>query len=124
MWFSKKQPIVALSSTEAEYIATTHATKEVLWLRAFLSKLKIAVSDPITLYCDNQSAIALTKDNKFHAHMKHIDIRYHFICEAVEFKKIALHYIPTEDNITDIFTKPLSCYKLEYFVKLLGLHYA
>jgi hypothetical protein len=123
-WSSKKQAIVALSSTEAEYIAQTHAAKELIWLRAFLGELTIPFSEPTTLHCDNQGAIALSKDNKFHARTKHIDIRYHFIREAVENKKIHMHYVPTDDNVADIFTKPLAKPKFEKFVKMLGLGFA
>jgi len=65
-------------------------------------------SVPIPINCDNQGAITLEKDNKFHAHTKHIDIRYHFIREAVEDCKIELKYIPTDENMVDIFTKLLA----------------
>ena len=71
-WSSKKQYIMALLSTEAEYIALTHAAKEVLWLCTFLSELQGAPNGPMTINCDNQGAIALSKDNKFHARTKHI----------------------------------------------------
>jgi hypothetical protein len=120
-WSSKKQPIVALSSTEAEYIAQTHATKELIWLRTFLGELTTPFSEPTILHCDNQGAIALSKDNKFHARTKHIDIHYHFIHEAVEDHKVFMHYIPTDENVVDIFTKPLAKPKFEKFVKMLGL---
>ena len=120
-WSSKKQAIVALSSTEAEYIAQTHAAKELIWLRTFLGELTTPFSGPITLPCDNQGAIALSKDNKFHARTKHIDIRYHFIREAVENNQVFMYYVPTDENVADIFTKPLAKPKFEKFVKLLGL---
>ena len=120
-WSSKKQYIIALSSTEAEYIAQTHATKEALWLQAFLQEIQGLSTGPLNVNCDNQGAIALAKDNKFHACTKHIDICYHFIREAVEDKKIAVKYIPTDDNTADIFTKPLAKPKFHHFVKLLGL---
>jgi len=120
-WSSKKQAIVALSSTEAEYVAQTHAAKELIWLRTFLGELNNPFTTPITLHCDNQGAIALSKDNKFHARTKHIDIRYHFIREAVENKKLRIQYIPTENNVADIFTKPLAKPKFEKFVEMLGL---
>ena len=77
-WSSKKQYIIALSSTEAEYIAQTHAAKEVMYLRMFVQEI-CRFDKPVTLNCDNQGAIALSKDNKFHAWTKHIDIRYHFV---------------------------------------------
>jgi len=120
-WSSKKQYIIALSSTEAEYIAQTHAAKELLWLRTFIGEINEKFGNPITLNCDNQGAIALAKDNKFHARTKHIDIRYHFIRESVECGKININYIPTEDNVADIFTKPLAKAKFRQFVVMLGL---
>ena len=71
--------------------------------------------------CNNQGAIALSKDNKFHARTKHINIRYHFIHEAVKDGKLAVAHIPTEDNAVDIFTKALPKTKFRHFVELLGL---
>ena len=120
-WSSKRQPIIAMSTTEAEYIAAAHATKEIHWLRAFLGEIGRNISEPIPFRCDNQSTIAICRDNKFHARTKHIDIRYHFVREAVEAGTVVVHYISTDENIADIFTKPLSRFKFEYFVKLLGL---
>ena len=73
-WSSKKQYIVVLSSTEAEYIAQTHAAKEALWLHSFLKEVRGAHNTPLTVNCDNQGAIVLSKDNKFHARTKNIDI--------------------------------------------------
>ena len=80
-WSSKKQHIVALSSTKAEYIVQTHAAKEALWLHSFLRELRSAPDDLLILNCDNQGAITLAKD---------IDMRYHFIREAVEDGKVAV----------------------------------
>ena len=120
-WSSKKQHIVALSSTKAEYITQTHAAKEALWLHSFLWELHSAPDDLLILNCDNEGAIALAKDNKFHAHTKHIDMRYHFICEAVEDRKVTVQYIPTGDNVSDIFTKPLTKAKFQELTELLGL---
>ena len=107
MWSSKKQHIVTLSSTEAEYVAQTHVAKEALWLCSFIGKIRGARRESISINCDNQGAITLSKDNKFHVWTKHIDIRYHFIHEAVEDGKIQVEYIPTDNNVVDIFTKPL-----------------
>jgi hypothetical protein len=120
-WSSKKQHIVAMSSTEAEYVAETHAAKEAIWLRSFMSELRGEEEKPLTISCDNQGAIALAKDNKFHARTKHIDIRYHFIREAVEEGKIQVKYVPTEDNVSDVFTKALPRPKFEKMVGMLGL---
>jgi hypothetical protein len=106
-WSSKKQSLVLLSSTEVEYVAQMHAAKEGIWLRNFVSEIQGEENKPVTISCDNQGAIALAKDNKFHVRTKHIDLRYQFICEAVEHGKIKVKYIPTDDNVSDIFTKAL-----------------
>ena len=73
-WTTKQQEIVLLSATNSEYIAATYATKEGLWLKSLLSQLFQINSNPITLFSNNQSAIALTKDHQYHACIKHIDI--------------------------------------------------
>ena len=119
-WSSKKQYIVALLSTEAEYVAQTHTAKEAMYLHTFVQEIR-GLDKPIRINCDNQGAIALSKDNKFHARTKHIDIRYHFVREAVEDGKITLKYIPTDENPADIFTKPLAKAKFRRFTELLGL---
>ena len=92
-WSLKKQSMVSLSSTEAEYIAQTHVVKEVIWLRSFMSKICGNEQTALMISCDNQGAIALAKDNKFHLRTKHIDLWYHFIHEAVEDGKIMVKYI-------------------------------
>ena len=120
-WSSKKQYIIALSSMEAEYIAQTHATKEALWLRSFVDEVRGTGGAAIMINCDNQGVIALAKDNKFHSQTKHIDLRYHFICEAVEDDKIRVRYIPTDENISDVLTKALAKPKFQCFVEMLGL---
>ena len=82
-WSSKTQQIVALSRTEAEYVALTHVAKEGLWLQTFLGEICGTSYGPMLIHYDNQGAIALSKDNKFRPRMKHIDIPYHFIHENV-----------------------------------------
>ena len=79
-WAAKQQEIVSLSTTESEYVAVIHASKEVIWLRSLISQLFDITLEPITLFSDNQSAIALTKDHQYHPRTKHIDICFHFIC--------------------------------------------
>ena len=120
-WSSKKQPIITVSSTEAEYVAETHASKEGIWLKTFMRELMDYENGPLTLKADNQGAISLAKDNKFHARTKHIDLRYHFVREAVEDGKIKMEYIPSSQNIADIFTKGLPRQKHEELVGRLGL---
>ena len=106
-WSCKKQNIVTLSSTEAEYIALTHAVKEALWLKAFLVEIQVEDVVRIKIHCDNQGSIALSKDNIFHRCTKHIDIRYHFFCKAVTVQNVVVEYVVIEDSIVDMFTKVL-----------------
>ena len=120
-WSAKRQEIVSLSTTESEYIAATHASKEALWLRSLIQQLFDIKLSPTTLYSDNQSAIALTKDHQYHARTKHIDIRYHFIRWIVEQGSIRLIYCPTDDMVADSLTKALPSAKVKYFAAELGL---
>lgn len=120
-WSSKKQEIISLSTTEAEYVAMTHAAKEALWLRSLLSQLLGNLDQPTTLFGDNQSAIALTQDHQYHARTKHIDIRFHFIRWIVEENKLKLVYCPTEDMVADTLTKALPSPKVKHFASQLGL---
>ncbi len=99
-WLAKKQPTIALSSTEAEYMVMTHAGKEAVFLEHLYGDVGIPISVPIFLLIDNQSAIALAENPIFHAHSKHI-----------KDSTIQLDYIPMADQITDIFTKPLNSEK-------------
>ena len=83
-WSSKTQAVIVLSSTEAEYIASTHAVKEAKWLVMLLSEIGADSPRPFPIFANNQSMITLTKDNAFHSRTKHIDIPYHYVREAVE----------------------------------------
>ena len=120
-WSLKKRNIIALSSTEAEYIVQTHAAKEGIWLKSFINKIGGGEEGPLTIMADNQSAIALVKDNKFYSRTKHISLQYHFICEAVEDERVRMEYIPTSENVADISTKALAKPKSTKFVGRLGL---
>jgi len=120
-WSSKRQEIVSLSMTESEYVAATHAVKEALWLRSFIGELFAPLTDPITLFSDNQSAIALTKDHQYHTRTKHIDIRFHFIRWIIEEGKLHLIYCPTVDMVADTLTKVLPSPKVKHFAVELGL---
>ena len=107
-WSTRKQSIIALSTAEAEYIALMAVAREVLYLQALLGELYEPVNLPTPINCDNQSAIALASNGKFHARTKHIDIRFHFVRDCVKNGIFELVYCPTEENVADIFTKPLS----------------
>ena len=124
-WSSKKQPIVTLSSTEAEYVALTHVVKDLLWHRKLHSELSpfftFSTTNPITLFCDNQGAIILSKDSTFHMRTKHIDTRFHFVREIINNNILSISYCPTDEMIADIFTKALSRFKFTKFRTLLGI---
>ena len=122
-WSSKKQATVALSSVEAEYMATTQAGKEAIWLGQLLNELGHPVEQltPIRLYSDSQGSIDLSNNPVHHTRTKHIDIQHHFIRELIEEKKIDLQYCSTEVMLADIFTKGLSKSKVQQFRKELGL---
>ena len=120
-WMSKKQELVTLSMAEAEYVAATHAVREGVWLRRFVEEVFQPLANLTVLYCDNQATIALTKDGSFHAHTKHIDIRYHFICFIVDSGSFLLLYCPTADMTADTLTKALPSVKAKHFTATLGL---
>lgn len=110
---SQQQPVVALSTTESEYIAAAIAVKELIWLQRFISELKAPIPTGATLKCDNQSAIKLIRNPEFHQRTKHIDIRYHFIKERYLDKCFEPEYVDTHSQKADIFTKPLSADKFQ-----------
>ena len=124
-WASRKQSVVALSSTEAEYMALTLAVKEVLWLKTLFGEIGAPhhAIEILTIYCDNQGAIALANNPGFHARSKHIDIRYHFIREHIngDTGTINLLYCPTGDMTADILTKGLPRGPHERHVAGMGL---
>lgn len=123
-WKSKKQSSVALSSMEAEYITASEAVKEGVWLREFLTSLEIVetAADPVTIYCDNQAAMKVSKDPKFHSKSKHIEARYHYIRDVINrLKTVELQYLPSTEMLADPLTKSLSqdflvCSKTFYFI--------
>ena len=119
-WSSKRQSLVTLSTAEAEYVAATHAAKEAVWLREFISEV-YQPQGPMTLLSDSQCAIALARNEQFHARTKHIDIRFHFIRYVIEAGKITIDYCPTGDMVADTLTKALPSTKAKHFASALGL---
>jgi hypothetical protein len=107
-WSSKRQQTVALSSTEAEYMAASSAAQEAIYLRALLKDLGCVQERPTKILQDNQGAIAMAKDVISSRRTKHIDIRYHFIRERIRNGDIHLEYEPTETMLADCLTKPVS----------------
>ncbi|KAL0300076.1 UNVERIFIED_CONTAM: Retrovirus-related Pol polyprotein from transposon RE2 [Sesamum calycinum] len=95
-WASKKQATVAQSSAEAEYIAAAATSNHAIWLRRILEDIGEKQEEPTTIYCDNKSAIAITKNPVQHSRTKHIDIKYHSLREATTRGEIELKYCSTE----------------------------
>jgi len=120
-WSSRKQELITLSTAEAEYIATTHAAKEAIWLRNFIGEVFTPLTEPTTLHCDNQSAIAITTNGNYHARTKHIDIHYHFIRFIIDNGSLKLVYCPTDDMTADTLMKALPSLKAKHFAVALGL---
>src|SRR5271154_6302317 len=118
---SKKQPTVALSSTESEYMALLHALKELIWLLRFLREIGYNIDDQNLIYCDNQSAIALAHNPQHHARTKHIDIQYHFVRNCVEDGTTRLEYCPTEDMLADGLTKALGPDRHRRLARMMGM---
>jgi hypothetical protein len=104
---SKKQSLVALSSTESEYIALAECVREVLWFRSFLNEIGQSQLCPTPIFQDNRSCIKIAQDPSVSDRTKHIDIKHHFIKERISLNDITLIYIPTAAMLADIFTKPL-----------------
>ncbi|KAL5755348.1 hypothetical protein ACOSP7_023568 [Xanthoceras sorbifolium] len=119
-WVSQLQKIVALSTTEAEYVAVTEASKEMVWLQSFLEELGKKQEDNI-LYCDSQSAIHLAKNPSFHSRTKHIQLRYHFIRSLLEDGILKLEKISGAQNPADMLTKTVTTDKLKLCSALVGL---
>jgi hypothetical protein len=106
-WASKKQPIVTLSSTDAEHVATTTTACQVVWIRIILNELLHEQNGSTQIVCDNKSTIALSKNHVFHKQSKHIDTRYHFIQELVNRKEIYVQFCRSEEKFANIFKKHL-----------------
>jgi hypothetical protein len=106
-WKSKKQTTVALSSAEAEYIAASEASREVIWLRQLMHQIRMQQRVGTTLLCDNETAIGIAQRSTSSARMKHIDIRHHFVRDHLVKGDIQIEWISTQDQEADIFTKAL-----------------
>ena len=106
-WSAKKQPIVARSSSEAEYHCLAHTTTGVTWLCSLLHDLHISLSTILVIWCDNVSEISMAFNPVFHAWTKHIEMDYHFVLEKVAHKQHEVWFISTLDQVADIFTKGL-----------------
>lgn len=110
-----------LSTTEAEYVAASTATRELVWLRRLLSDIGCQCKMPTMLYIDNQSTIKLIKNPEFHKRTEHIDIQYHFLREKYYDKELNIKYVKSEDQCADFLTKALPKEKFNHLVELNGM---
>jgi hypothetical protein len=120
-WMSRLQSVVALSTTEAEFIAAVSAGQEIVWMRSFLSELGYSMRGPSLLLVDNQSVIQVAKNPEHHGRMKHLDLRFFWLRDSVNSGIIAIRYVPTADQAADLLTKALARVKVAAAVPQLGL---
>jgi hypothetical protein len=106
-WVSQKQRVVALSSCEAEYIASANAACQGVWLSRMLGELLGIQAPKVSLLVDNKSAIALSKNPVYHDRSKHMDTRYHYIRDCVDNGSIDINHVSTQNQLADILTKAL-----------------
>ena len=114
-WSSRKQPIVTLSTTEAEFVAASACACQAIWMRMILKEIGHSQIEGTKLMCDNTSTIKLSKNLVLHGHSKHIRVRFHFFRDFTKEETINLLFCGTRNQLADLLTKPL---KLEAFRKL------
>ena len=113
-WFSKKQSSIDFSTVEAKYVAATSSCTQLLWMMQTLQDIQIKCSPPISILCDNTSAISISKNPIMHSNTKHIPIKYHFLREQVLEIFFKLEYVPSKEQFVDIFNNPLPMESFEY----------
>ena len=117
---SKKQNFMSLSIAESEYIAAGSCCTQLLWMKKLLYNYGI-LQDTMCVFCDNTSAINLSKNLVQHSKSKHIEIRYHFIRDLVEDKVVCLKFIHTDNQKADIFIEPLDGPRFESLRKTISV---
>lgn len=120
-WQSKKQASTSLSIAEMEYIAAESCCTQVLWMNQTLRDIKVEFNHPIFIFCDNTSAINISKNPVMYSMTKHIPIKYHFLREQVSNQEVRLEYVPIKEKITNLFTKPLPTNAFERLRQKLGV---
>jgi hypothetical protein len=114
-----------LFGSEAEYIAASEAAKKAIWIKNFVSELGVVhcASSPMSLYCDNNGAIAQAKEPRAHKRAKHVLRRYHLICEIIDRGDVKVCKVHMDHNIADLLTKPLPQPKHEAHMRSIGIRY-
>ncbi|KAH9727082.1 Integrase catalytic domain-containing protein [Citrus sinensis] len=119
-WVSKLQTVVALSTTEVEYMTATQVCKEAIWIQRLLEDLGHK-QEKFFVYCDSQSALHIARNPTFHSRTKHIGVQYHFVREVVEDGSVDLQKIHTKENLVDVLTKPINADKFIWRKSSCGL---
>uniref|UniRef100_A0A2N9H2E5 CCHC-type domain-containing protein n=1 Tax=Fagus sylvatica TaxID=28930 RepID=A0A2N9H2E5_FAGSY len=119
-WKSTLQSIVAMSTTEAEYMAVAEVAKEALWLKGLVKELGLNQGG-VQMHCDSQSAIYLAKNQVYHARTKHIDVRFHKIRELIVTGDIVLEKVHTSENAANMLTKPVTTAKFKHCLDLVNV---
>ena len=120
-WSSTKQATTSLSTSKTEYIATSSADCQAVWLSRVLADLQQEQRGETEIFCDNNKTISMTKNSTLHSRTKHIDIRYHFICDMVAKEEILLEYCSKQEQLADVLTKASSEEKFCYFRGFFGV---
>lgn len=123
IWSSQKQPMVALSTTEVEYMAILQASCEAIWLQRFLGELSSSQKEATTISTNSHGNLALTKNLVHHKRTKHINIHHHYVCDMVAACEIKFEYCPLTSMSADILTKHLLGLKHWQCMKWLGLRH-
>ena len=106
-WTSKKQTCISQSIVEAEYVVIVVNCTNIVWIKWLLKGMKEEITEPVTLYFDNTSAINISKNPVMHTKTKNIEIKYHYLRELFQDKEVKMEYVNTKEKIYDIFTKEL-----------------
>ncbi|TLX69409.1 Ty1/Copia family ribonuclease HI [Labilibacter sediminis] len=122
-WKSSKQKTVADSTCESEYIAASKAAKEATWMQNFIGDLGVVpnIKDPVEIFCDNEGAVALTKEPHIHEKSRHILRKYHYVRKRVEAGGVVVKRVSSEDNPADPLTKALSRIKHDIHTRFIGI---
>ena len=121
-WQSRAQKAIALSATEAEYMALSDCSRQAVWIQNIFSELGLP-KKPTTICADNEGGIFIASNPVQERRTKHIDVRYHYVRDLLEQKRIDTIWVPTDDNPADMFTKNLGHIKFEKFRSMLGLEF-
>ncbi|KAF2319063.1 hypothetical protein GH714_013045 [Hevea brasiliensis] len=122
-WSSKKQSVVAKSSTEAEYRSISATASELCWICNLLLELAVPLSKPPVIYCDNLGATYVTTKPIFHSCMKHLEIDYHFVRQLVQLGKLRVSHISSQDQLADVLTKALPRSDFGRFLSKISVSY-